>query len=60
MKLKNILSAIALLTITLSVNAQEGSQKKAEGPGNAIMQPFSILMRLEPVVLNPSPELSLF
>jgi hypothetical protein len=58
MKLKNMFPAIALMAITLSVNAQDG-QKLPEGPGNAIKQPISILMQLEPVVLNKAPEHSL-
>jgi len=59
MKFQILLPAIAMQALTLSGYAQNGSQKIAEGPGNAIMQPFSILMQLEPVVLNTAPELSL-
>ena len=58
MKLINMLPAIASLAITWSVNAQVG-QKLAEGSGSAIKQPISILMQLEPVLLNKAPEHSL-
>jgi hypothetical protein len=59
MKLKILLSAVALLGFTLSVKAQNGSQQPPEQPGKAIMQPFSILMQLEPVMLNAGPEFNL-
>jgi len=58
MKFRILLPAITLLALTSSVRAQTGSQKIAEGSGNAIMQPFSILMQLKPVVLNTLPGLS--
>ncbi|WP_454804282.1 hypothetical protein [Mucilaginibacter phyllosphaerae] len=59
MKFRILFPAIGMLALTLSGYAQTGSQKIAEGRVNAIMQPFSILMQLEPVVLNAAPELNL-
>ena len=59
MKFRILHPAVAMLALTLSGYAQTGSQKIAEGRVNEIMQPFSILMQLEPVVMNAAPELKL-
>lgn len=54
MKIKLLLSAIALLAINKSVRAQSSSANSADSVRHFITQPFYIINQLEPIALGPA------
>jgi len=49
---KSLLPAVALLSLSQQVNAQAGKQTSTEKQQAPVMRPFSIIEKLEPIMLT--------